>query len=56
MFDEQNMQISTKGGLAGNGLHNFLGYQSAVPIDHAEFKASIGADANKLISDEPTRI
>ena len=49
MFDELNMQIATKGGLAGSGLHNFLGYKSAVPIDHAEFKASIGADADKLI-------
>ena len=49
MFDEQNMQISTKGGLAGSGLHNFLGYKSAVPIDHAEFLTTIGAEADKLI-------
>jgi hypothetical protein len=48
MFDEQNMQISTQNP-DGSGLHNFLGYKSAVPIDHAEFKTSIGADANKLI-------
>jgi hypothetical protein len=50
MFDEQNMPISTKAGLASSVIQNFfLGYQSAVPIDHAEFKNSIGASASKLI-------
>jgi hypothetical protein len=36
MFDAQNTPIST---MSGSG---FLGYQSAVPIDHAEFKDSGG--------------
>jgi hypothetical protein len=45
MFDKQNAQISTMGPSA-----NFLGYQSAVPIDHAEVKRIfVGGRLDRLV-------
>jgi hypothetical protein len=47
MFDAQNAQISTMAAM-GSGT-NFLGYQSAVRIDHAEFVDFGGEDLGKLL-------
>ncbi len=47
MFDAQNAAISTMG-VMGSGT-NFLGYQSAVRIDHAELVDSGGEDLGKLL-------
>ena len=45
MFEKQNAQISTMGKSG-----NFLGYQSAVPIDHAEVKRIfVGARLDRLV-------
>ena len=48
MFDAQNMQISTMTP-TGPVFPPFIGYQSAVPIDHAEFKDRLGAHITKVI-------
>jgi hypothetical protein len=47
MYDAQNATISTMT-VQGSGI-NFLGYQSAVLIDHAEFVDGGGENINKLL-------
>jgi hypothetical protein len=45
IFDAQNAQIAA---MSAGASGDFIGYESAVPIDHVEFSDSFGEDLARL--------